>query len=133
MRKQRKVRSLTIAHLNYWFIRTWFCGKFHQHFTHAFFKIAFCHNVTKEKLCKALSYEKRAHKMLMLLTPGIFFFWVKTPPDFSFLLFLLHFFHPVFLGMIDSISSCDESYSSNSILLREEKKKDILSDFFCWD
>jgi len=29
----------------------------------------FCQNITREKLCKALSYKKRARKMLMKLTP----------------------------------------------------------------
>jgi hypothetical protein len=33
-------------------------------------KVLFWQNLTGEKLCKALSYEKRARKMLMKLTPG---------------------------------------------------------------
>jgi hypothetical protein len=30
-------------------------------------------SVTREKLCKTLSYEKVAHKMLIKLTPGLYF------------------------------------------------------------
>ncbi len=46
--------------------------QFHQHFTHAFFirKCFFHQNVTREKLRKALLYEKRTRKMMMKLTEG---------------------------------------------------------------
>jgi len=46
--------------------------QFHQHFMHAFFvqKYFFCQNVTREKLCKALLYEKHVRKTLMKLTVG---------------------------------------------------------------
>jgi len=49
---------------------TW--GQFHQHFMCAFLaqKFFFCQNVTREKLLKALSYEKRVCKMLMKSTAG---------------------------------------------------------------
>ena len=39
--------------------------QFHQHFDF------FCQNLTREKLCEALSYKKRACKMLMKLTQVI--------------------------------------------------------------
>jgi hypothetical protein len=53
--------------------------QFHQHFSHTFFvqKCFFCQNVTREKLRKALSYEKHTHKMLMKLTP-MYEFYVRT-------------------------------------------------------
>jgi len=46
--------------------------QFHQHFTRGFFctKVLFCQNVTREKLCEALSYEKRERKILIKLTTG---------------------------------------------------------------
>ncbi len=34
-------------------------------------KVFFCQNVTREKLCEALLYEKRSRKMLMKLTPAV--------------------------------------------------------------
>jgi hypothetical protein len=50
-------------------------SQFHQHFTRAFFVQNFGtknpkHNVIREKLLNSLSYEKRAFKMLMKLTPA---------------------------------------------------------------
>jgi len=50
-------------------------SQFHQCFTSAFFeqKCFFCQNVTREKLREALSYKKRAHKMLVKLTPPALF------------------------------------------------------------
>jgi len=50
-------------------------GQFHQHFTCAFLPILLGQKImkpkcNKEKLSKALLYEKRARKMLMKLTPG---------------------------------------------------------------
>ncbi len=49
-------------------------SQFHQHapFAHIFLCQKFqSQNVTRKKLCKALSYEKFACKMLMKLTPGV--------------------------------------------------------------
>ncbi len=47
--------------------------QFRQHFTLTFFcmKVIFCQNITREKLRKALLYEKHIHKMLMKLTPTV--------------------------------------------------------------
>jgi len=49
--------------IDYW-------SQFHQHFTCAFFVRKCNNNVIREKLRKALLYEKRMRKMLMKLTPA---------------------------------------------------------------
>jgi len=71
----------------------WYWGRFHQHFTCAFFVQKFIQSQTlsREKLLKGLSYEKYLHKMLMKLTSEwhfsyqmpcacvIFLIWLKQP------------------------------------------------------
>jgi len=59
--------------------------QFHQDFTRAFCTNIFCAkklqnshiNVTREKLLKALSYQKFECKMLMKLTPFLHFRWCE--------------------------------------------------------